>query len=55
MKAARFHAKNDVRIDGIARPIHLKPDELLVKNEYCGICGTDIRKAVDAAGATRII
>ena len=44
MKAARFHARHDVRIDNIEKPENLCPDEVLVKNHYCGICGTDLHE-----------
>lgn len=47
MKAARFHAKRDVRIDDIDKPHELKPDEVLVKNRLCGICGTDLHEYID--------
>ena len=44
MKAARFYAQEDVRIDDIPKPEELGPDEVLVKNRYCGICGTDLHE-----------
>jgi (R,R)-butanediol dehydrogenase/meso-butanediol dehydrogenase/diacetyl reductase len=33
-----------VRIDDIPKPEKLGPDEVLVKNRYCGICGTDLHE-----------
>jgi threonine dehydrogenase-like Zn-dependent dehydrogenase len=33
-----------VRIDDIPKPEELGPDEVLVKNRYCGICGTDLHE-----------
>ena len=47
MKAARFYSKGDVRIDEIARPSQLQADEVLVRNELCGICGTDLHEFAD--------
>lgn len=45
MKAARFHGKRDVRVENVPEPDKAKlgPREVLVKNRYCGICGTDVR------------
>lgn len=47
MKAAQFHARKDVRIDEIPIPDELGPDEVLVRNVYCGICGTDLHEYAD--------
>ena len=44
MKAARFHARRDVRIDDVPKPENLAPDEVLVRNRLCGICGTDLHE-----------
>ena len=33
-----------MRIDDIPKPEKLGPDEVLVKNCYCGICGTDLHE-----------
>jgi len=41
MKAARLHAIGDFRIDEIAKP-QPKGEEILVKVDACGICGSDI-------------
>ncbi|MDI4667126.1 alcohol dehydrogenase catalytic domain-containing protein, partial [Xanthobacter autotrophicus] len=67
MKAARFHARRDVRVEDIpAPPDQPGPRQVLVKNRFCGICGTDLHEyaagpigqlqvlAARAAGATRI-
>lgn len=47
MKAARFYSKGDVRIDEIPKPTKLQADEVLVRNELCGICGTDLHEFAD--------
>lgn len=47
MKAARFYSKGDVRIDDIPKPVVLMSDEVLVRNRFCGICGTDLHEYVD--------
>jgi 2-desacetyl-2-hydroxyethyl bacteriochlorophyllide A dehydrogenase len=43
MKALRWHARNDVRVDDIAIP-EPAADELLIRVEWCGICGTDLEE-----------
>ena len=47
MRAARFYARQDVRIDNIPKPENLAPDEVLVRNRFCGICGTDLHEFAD--------
>ena len=44
MKALRFHGRKDLRIDGVADPKSCGPHQVLVKNAYCGICGTDLHE-----------
>ncbi|MFG1276936.1 2,3-butanediol dehydrogenase [Xanthobacter autotrophicus] len=45
MKAARFHARRDVRVEDIpAPPDQPSPRQVLVKNRFCGICGTDLHE-----------
>ena len=44
MKALRFHAKRDLRIDDIAPPPEPGPKEVLLRNAYVGICGTDLHE-----------
>ena len=46
MKAARFHGKRDVRIEEVPEPdrARLGPRDVLVKNRFCGICGTDLHE-----------
>lgn len=43
MKAARFYAAGDIRIEDIPEP-RAKPDEVLVDIEWGGICGTDLHE-----------
>ena len=40
MKAARFHAREDVRIDDIPEP-ETTEGAVEIKVDWCGICGTD--------------
>ena len=47
MRAARFHARRDVRVDDVPKPSDIGPDEVLVRNEYCGICGSDLHEYAD--------
>ena len=44
MKAIRFHAKLDVRVDDVDPPSALADDDVLVRSTYCGICGTDLHE-----------
>ena len=39
MKAARFHAREDVRIDDIPEP-ETTDGTVKIKVDWCGICGT---------------
>jgi (R,R)-butanediol dehydrogenase/meso-butanediol dehydrogenase/diacetyl reductase len=43
MKAARWHARHDVRIEDVAEPTP-KPGQVKIKVHYCGICGTDLHE-----------
>ena len=47
MKAARFHARRDVRVDEVPKPGDIAPNEVLVRNEFCGICGSDLHEYAD--------
>jgi len=42
MKAAVFHAKNDLRLEEVATP-HPKPGEVVVQVKACGVCTTDLK------------
>ncbi|TCL67157.1 2,3-butanediol dehydrogenase [Rhizobium sp. BK251] len=44
MKALRFHAAKDLRIEDVADPPQPGPGEVLVENRFCGICGTDLHE-----------
>lgn len=54
MKAAVFHGKNDIRVEDveIKRP---GPNEVLVKIEACGVCGTDLHIYEGAEGAAACV
>ena len=41
MKALNLHAIGDLRLEDLPTPV-CEADEVLVKVEYCGICGSDI-------------
>lgn len=41
MKAARFYAARDIRIEEIPFPSP-SPEQVLVAVEWCGICGSDL-------------
>ncbi|KAA9394542.1 2,3-butanediol dehydrogenase [Kocuria coralli] len=41
MKAARFHAQEDLRIEDIEEPVP-GPGEVKIRNAYSGICGSDL-------------
>ncbi|WP_026873108.1 2,3-butanediol dehydrogenase [Inquilinus limosus] len=45
MKAARFHDRHDVRIETVPEPPERPgPHQVLVRNRFCGICGTDLHE-----------
>lgn len=44
MKALRFHAAKDLRIEDIAPPSAPADDEVVIKNRFVGICGTDLHE-----------
>jgi (R,R)-butanediol dehydrogenase/meso-butanediol dehydrogenase/diacetyl reductase len=44
MKALRFHAKHDLRLEDVAEPTAPKAGEVALKVSYCGICGTDLHE-----------
>ncbi|GAA4712227.1 zinc-binding dehydrogenase [Brevibacillus fulvus] len=46
MKAAVYYDKGDIRYEEVALPM-IGPDEILLKVKACGLCGTDIHKALD--------
>lgn len=46
MKAARYYAKNDIRIEDVPEP-GLAPGCVAIDVAWCGICGTDLHEFVD--------
>ena len=46
MKAARFHAREDVRIDDIPEP-ETTDGTVKIKVDWCGICGTDLHEYLE--------
>lgn len=47
MKAVRLYGPLDFRVDDIPMPAP-GPGEVLVRTEYCGVCGSDISRGVNA-------
>jgi (R,R)-butanediol dehydrogenase/meso-butanediol dehydrogenase/diacetyl reductase len=46
MRALRFHAARDLRIEDVPEPSMPGPGEILVRTTACGICGTDLHEYV---------
>ena len=44
MKAAVFYGAKDIRVEQIAEPGDLGPNDVRLKPQYCGICGTDLHE-----------
>ncbi|MDB5057544.1 MAG: hypothetical protein JWO59_1016 [Chloroflexi bacterium] len=44
MKAARWHARNDIRVEDVPEPGPPGSGEVIVRVESCGICGTDLEE-----------
>lgn len=44
MKALRFHAARDLRIEDVTAPPAPGPGQVLIRNTFCGICGTDLHE-----------
>ena len=44
MKALRFHAARDLRIEDIDAPAAPAAGQVLIRNTFCGICGTDLHE-----------
>jgi len=44
MKALRFHAARDLRIEEIDAPAAPAAGQVLIRNTFCGICGTDLHE-----------
>ncbi|GAB3292105.1 2,3-butanediol dehydrogenase [Parasphingorhabdus pacifica] len=43
MKAVRFHAQGDLRVEDLDEPT-VGPGEVKLKVEWCGLCGTDLHE-----------
>ncbi|WP_020111341.1 2,3-butanediol dehydrogenase [Rhodococcus sp. 114MFTsu3.1] len=46
MKAARFYARNDIRVEDIPVPA-VRPGTVAVNIAWCGICGTDVHEYLE--------
>ena len=46
MKALRFHAARDLRIEEVPEPSGLGATEVVVAPRWTGICGTDLHEYV---------
>jgi len=44
MKAAKWYAKKDIRIENVPEPGAPKPGEVKIKVAWCGICGSDLHE-----------
>ena len=44
MKALRFHGRKDLRVEDVEEPNACGPHQVVVRNSYCGICGTDLHE-----------
>src|SRR5438105_4956138 len=44
MRAVRWHARGDVRVDDVPPPPAPADDEIQLRIRWCGICGTDVEE-----------
>ena len=44
MRALRFHAQNDLRLDTVAAPDEPSGSDVVLEVAFCGICGTDLHE-----------
>ena len=51
MKAVRFHAAKDIRVEDVAPPTaRLGANDVLIRPKVTGICGTDLHEYIAGAG-----
>ncbi len=46
MKAARFHGREDIRIEDVPEP-EVRPGAVKIAVDWCGICGTDLHEYLE--------
>ena len=46
MKAVRYYGRRDIRVETVKEPSGFRPNQLLVKPLWTGICGTDLHEYV---------
>ena len=46
MKAVRYYGRRDIRVETVNEPKDMRPDQLLVKPLWTGICGTDLHEYI---------
>src|SRR3954453_3558665 len=46
MRAVRYHAARDIRVEDVAEPVEPVGHQILVRPRWCGICGTDLHEYV---------
>lgn len=44
MRAVRFHAARDIRVEDVSEPGDPGPHEVVLRPRLCGICGTDLHE-----------
>ena len=44
MRALRFHAARDLRVEDVPEPSAPGPGDVVVRIAACGICGTDLHE-----------
>lgn len=54
MNVAEYHCNSDIRIKQIKKPI-ISDNEILIKMEACGICGTDVMEWYRKKSAPKIL
>ncbi|MFE1961755.1 alcohol dehydrogenase catalytic domain-containing protein [Streptomyces sp. NPDC059479] len=47
MKALRWHAARDLRLEEVAEPPGPRPHEAVVEVSWCGVCGTDLHEFLE--------